>query len=40
MNLSTVQQARHALELHGIEKRFRKGRNEYAYALKGVSLTG
>ncbi|HYI24544.1 MAG TPA: ABC transporter ATP-binding protein, partial [Thermomicrobiales bacterium] len=38
MNLSTVQQARHALELHGIEKRFKKGRSEFAYALKGVSL--
>jgi ABC-2 type transport system ATP-binding protein len=38
MNLTTVQQARHALELHDIEKRFKKSRTETAYALKGVSL--
>jgi ABC-2 type transport system ATP-binding protein len=38
MNLATVQQARHALELHDVEKRFRKSRTETAYALKGVSL--
>lgn len=28
-----------ALELEGIEKQFKKKRGEYAYALKGVSLT-
>jgi ABC-2 type transport system ATP-binding protein len=39
MTLSTVQQAKTALELHDVEKRFKKGRNDYAYALKGVSLT-
>jgi ABC-2 type transport system ATP-binding protein len=39
MTLTTVQQAKTALELHDVEKRFKKGRNDYAYALKGVSLT-
>ena len=39
MTLTTVQQAQTALELHDVEKRFKKGRNDYAYALKGVSLT-
>ncbi|HYJ13632.1 MAG TPA: ABC transporter ATP-binding protein [Thermomicrobiales bacterium] len=28
-----------ALELRNVEKRFRKSRKEYSYALKGVSLT-
>jgi len=28
-----------ALDLRGVEKRFRKSRKEYSYALKGVSLT-
>lgn len=37
-SLTPIQHARNALELHDIEKRFRKGRNETAYALKGVSL--
>jgi len=39
MSLHTVQRAENALELHDVEKRFKKKRNEYAYALKGVSLT-
>ncbi len=28
-----------ALQLRDVEKRFKKGRNDYSYALKGVSLT-
>ena len=39
MTLETIQHASHALELTNIEKRFRKKRNEYADALKRVSLT-
>lgn len=39
MTLTQVQQAEYALELHDVEKRFKKKRNEYAYALKGVSLS-
>lgn len=34
-----VQPDTHALELTNIEKRFKKKRGEYSYALKGVSLT-
>ncbi len=34
-----VQPAAHALELTNVEKKFKKKRGEYAYALKGVSLT-
>jgi ABC-2 type transport system ATP-binding protein len=39
MSLHTVSQAENAIELHDVEKRFKKKRNEYSYALKGVSLT-
>jgi ABC-2 type transport system ATP-binding protein len=39
MSLKSVQQAENALELHDVEKRFKKKRNEYSYALKGVSMT-
>jgi len=39
MTLTSVQNATHALELRNIEKRFRKGRNGYSYALKSVSLS-
>jgi ABC-2 type transport system ATP-binding protein len=39
MTLQTVLRAANALELHDVEKKFKKKRNEYAYALKGVSLT-
>src|SRR5687767_13388954 len=39
MSLHTVQRAENALELHDVEKKFKKKRNEYSYALKSVSLT-
>jgi len=39
MTLESIQNAKHALELTNIEKRFKKKRNEYATALKSVSLT-
>ncbi|CAA9585466.1 MAG: Efflux ABC transporter, ATP-binding protein [uncultured Thermomicrobiales bacterium] len=39
MTSEAIQHATHALELTNIEKRFRKKRNEYADALKRVSLT-
>ncbi|HVL24083.1 MAG TPA: ABC transporter ATP-binding protein [Thermomicrobiales bacterium] len=39
MTLQTVLRAANALELHDVEKKFKKKRNEYSYALKGVSLT-
>ena len=39
MTMTQVAQAKNALELHDIEKKFKKKRGEYAYALKGVSLT-
>ena len=39
MSLTSVLEAENALELHDVEKRFRKKRGEYAYALKAVSLT-
>ena len=39
MTLSTFQPGANALELTGIQKRFKKKRNEYAYALHDVSLT-
>ncbi len=38
MTLTTLQHARYALDLHDVEKRFKKSRTESAYALKGVSL--
>ncbi len=38
MNPATVQNAKYALELRNIEKRFKKKRNEYSHALKSVSL--
>jgi ABC-2 type transport system ATP-binding protein len=34
-----MSRAENALELHDIEKKFKKKRGEYAYALKGISLT-
>jgi ABC-2 type transport system ATP-binding protein len=39
MTLTQVQRAKYALELHDVEKRFKKKRNDYSYALKGVSLS-
>jgi ABC-2 type transport system ATP-binding protein len=39
MSLHTVQRAENALELHDVEKKFKKKRNEYSYALRSVSLT-
>lgn len=39
MVIKNVHPSAHALELTGIEKRFKKKRGEYSYALKGVSLT-
>jgi len=39
MSLKSAQQAENALELHDVEKRFKKKRNEYSYALKGVTMT-
>ena len=39
MSLESVQHAANALELHDVEKKFKKKRNEYSYALKGVSMT-
>ncbi|HEV2072686.1 MAG TPA: ABC transporter ATP-binding protein, partial [Thermomicrobiales bacterium] len=39
MTLIQVQRAKYALELHDVEKRFKKKRNDYSYALKGVSLS-
>jgi len=39
VTLSTFQPGANALELTGIQKRFKKKRNEYAYALHDVSLT-
>lgn len=37
--LQDVKHAEYALELNDVEKKFKKKRNEYAYALKGVSLS-
>jgi ABC-2 type transport system ATP-binding protein len=39
MTLIQVQRAKYALQLHDVEKRFKKKRNDYSYALKGVSLS-
>jgi len=39
MSLQTVQQAQNALEMRDVRKKFKKKRNEYSDALKGVSLT-
>jgi len=39
MTLEQIQRAHHALELRNIEKKFKKGRKDYAFALKSVSLT-
>lgn len=39
MTMQTIQPNEHALVLTNIEKRFKKKRGEYTYALKGVSLT-
>lgn len=39
MTLEQVRQAENALELTAVEKKFKKKRNDYSYALKGVSLT-
>ncbi len=39
MTLIQVQRAQYALELHDVGKRFKKKRNDYSYALKGVSLS-
>lgn len=39
MTLEQVRQAENALELTDVEKKFKKKRNDYSYALKGVSLT-
>lgn len=39
MTIQSVQPGADALVLTNIEKKFKKKRNEYAYALKGVSLT-
>jgi ABC-2 type transport system ATP-binding protein len=39
VTITQVQRAQNALELHDVEKRFKKKRGEYSYALKGVSLT-
>jgi len=39
VTLEQVRRASHALELRNIEKKFRKGRKDHAYALKSVSLT-
>lgn len=38
MTVSQVGGAEYALRLYNVEKRFKKKRNDYAYALKGVSL--
>ena len=38
MALEAIQNAKHALELTDIQKRFKKKRNEYSHALKSVSL--
>ena len=37
--MERVYRARHALEMHGAVKRFKKKRNEYSTALNAVSLT-
>ena len=39
MKVTRFEDVEHALELHDVEKRFKKKRNEYSYALKGVSLS-
>lgn len=39
MSYELIQRATNALELTDVEKRFRKKRNDYSWALKGVSLT-
>jgi ABC-2 type transport system ATP-binding protein len=39
MTLEQVRHAANALELTNVEKKFKKKRNDYSYALKGVSLT-
>jgi ABC-2 type transport system ATP-binding protein len=38
VTITHVQRATNALELNDIEKKFRKKRGEYSYALKGVSF--
>lgn len=38
MMIEQVRQSKTALELRMVEKRFKKKRNDYSYALKGVSL--
>lgn len=39
MVIKNVQPATHALVMTNVEKKFKKKRGEYSYALKGVSLT-
>jgi ABC-2 type transport system ATP-binding protein len=39
MTIAQVKSAEYALELHDVEKKFKKKRGEYSYALKGVSLS-
>src|SRR5680860_1613656 len=39
MTVEQVQNSRYALELRNIEKKFKKGRKDYANALNSVSLT-
>jgi len=39
VTITHARRAANALELQDVEKKFRKKRGEYAYALKGVSLT-
>jgi len=39
MTMQHIQPSEHALVLTNIEKKFKKKRGEFAYALKGVSLT-
>jgi len=39
MSDDTIRRATNALELINVEKTFKKKRNDYSYALKGVSLT-
>lgn len=39
MSMQKIQPNEHALVLTDIEKKFKKKRGEYAYAIKGVSLT-
>jgi ABC-2 type transport system ATP-binding protein len=39
MTIKHLQHAENALDMRNVEKRFKKKRNDYSYALKGVSLT-